>query len=71
MDKILGLDLDKAADSVKIDHKLQKEVEELILKRNEARQNKDFKAADNIRDILAEKGIVIKDTPQGTVWSLL
>lgn len=44
------------------------EIEEWIQKRQEARKRKDFAEADRIRDELLSRGIVIKDTPQGTVW---
>ncbi|MDR1574354.1 MAG: cysteine--tRNA ligase [Clostridiales Family XIII bacterium] len=37
----------------------------LVAERERARQSKDFARADEIRDILKEKGIVLKDTPQG------
>lgn len=48
---------------------LDEEVEALILERTEARKNKDFKKADEIRDKLKEMGIVLEDTPQGVKWS--
>ncbi len=48
---------------------LDSEVEALIEKRTEARKNKDFKTADEIRDRLKEMGIVLEDTPQGVKWS--
>ena len=44
------------------------EVEALIAKRNEARANKDWAAADGYRDQLKEMGITIEDGPQGTTW---
>jgi cysteinyl-tRNA synthetase len=44
------------------------EIEALITKRNEARKNKDFKTADQVRDHLLSKGIVLEDTAQGTLW---
>jgi cysteinyl-tRNA synthetase len=44
------------------------EIERLIKERNEARERKDFKRADEIRDGLKEKGIILEDTPKGTVW---
>ncbi|MFZ2088756.1 MAG: cysteine--tRNA ligase, partial [Desulfobaccales bacterium] len=44
------------------------EIEELINRRTEARKNKDFAAADKIRDDLAGMGILLEDKPQGTVW---
>ncbi len=48
---------------------LDSEIEELIEKRTEARKNKDFKTADEIRDRLKEMGIILEDTPQGVKWS--
>ena len=45
-----------------------KHIEDLINQRNEARKNKDFKTADEIRDKLTELGIEIEDTPNGTIW---
>ncbi len=48
---------------------LDSEIEQLIEKRTEARKNKDFKTADEIRDKLKEMGIVLEDTPQGVKWS--
>lgn len=47
---------------------IDSEVEKLIEKRNVARKNKDFKTSDFIRDQLLEKGIVLEDKPQGTIW---
>ena len=48
---------------------LDSEIEELIEKRTEARKNKDFKTADEIRDKLKAMGIILEDTPQGVKWS--
>ena len=47
---------------------LDKRIEELISKRQEARKNRDFKTADEIRDALAAEGIILEDTPQGVKW---
>ncbi|WP_297817969.1 cysteine--tRNA ligase [uncultured Lactobacillus sp.] len=44
------------------------EIEELINKRNLARQNKDWATSDQLRDQLKNMGIVIEDTAQGTRW---
>jgi cysteinyl-tRNA synthetase len=44
------------------------EIEALIAKRNEARANKDWAAADGYRDQLSAMGITIEDGPQGTTW---
>lgn len=43
-------------------------IDEKIAARNEARKSKDWAAADAIRDELLEKGIMIKDGPEGTTW---
>ena len=43
-------------------------IESLIAERQEARKAKDFKKADAIRDELAQKGILLEDTPQGVRW---
>lgn len=48
---------------------LDAQIEDLIAKRQEARKNKDFAKADEIRDILLEKGIVLKDTREGVKWT--
>jgi cysteinyl-tRNA synthetase len=45
------------------------EIEGLIKERELARAAKNFKRADEIRKQLEEKGIVLKDTPQGTEWT--
>jgi len=50
------------------DVELTPEVAELLAKREEARKRKDFAAADSIRKQLLANGIVVEDTPSGTVW---
>lgn len=47
---------------------LDEEIENLIAERVEARQTKNWKRADEIRDLLAEKNIILEDTPQGMRW---
>jgi cysteinyl-tRNA synthetase len=47
---------------------LEADVEELISQRQQARKDKNWKEADNIRDKLKEMGIVLEDTPQGIKW---
>ena len=42
----------------------------LIEKRKEAKKNKDFELADSIRNELLEKGIIIKDTREGTTYEI-
>jgi cysteinyl-tRNA synthetase len=45
-------------------------MEQLLLNRQEARDSRDFAAADRIRDNFAAAGITIEDTPTGAHWSL-
>ena len=52
----------------KNDDILDKDIEELIQKRADAKKNKDFKLADDIRQALLDKGIILEDTRQGTKW---
>jgi cysteinyl-tRNA synthetase len=47
---------------------LDNEVEQLIEERIEARKNKDFSRADEIRNLLTQQGILLEDTPQGLRW---
>ncbi|MFF2879294.1 cysteine--tRNA ligase [Gottfriedia sp. NPDC057991] len=47
---------------------LDDEIEALIQKRTDARKNRDFALADQIRDQLKEMNIIIEDTPQGIRW---
>ena len=44
------------------------EIEALIVKRTEAKKNKDWATADAIRDELKAKGVVLEDSPSGTTW---
>ncbi len=44
-------------------------INEMIEKRAQAKKDKDFALADQIRDELLEKGIVLEDTREGTKWS--
>ena len=61
---VLGLLYRRTQDS------LDAEVEALIAQRAEARKNKDWAAADRIRDELKARHIVLEDTPQGVKWRL-
>ncbi len=47
----------------------KQQLNELIERRNRARKEKEWQLADSIRDELSQKGIILKDTPAGTVWS--
>jgi cysteinyl-tRNA synthetase len=43
-------------------------IEKLVEERNQARKNKNFARGDEIRDMLLEEGIILKDSPEGTKW---
>ena len=72
-DKVLSLGLLDAADNSgdAVDEELSKMVESLIAERNAARKEKNFARADEIRQELLDKGIEIKDTREGTTWSVI
>lgn len=66
MDKILALGIaDMQAETLDVD---ESEIQSLIDQRAQAKKDRDFATADAIRDKLAEMGIAIKDTPEGTTW---
>ncbi len=71
-DKVLGLRLDIPREDYekKAAGMDTAEIESLIVQRTEARKAKNWAESDRIRDVLADKGIVIKDSPQGTTWTL-
>jgi cysteinyl-tRNA synthetase len=50
------------------DDALDAEIEALIAARTDARKRRDFGESDRIRDLLASRGIVLEDTPQGVRW---
>lgn len=59
---VLGLILEQEEDL------LDSEIDALIEERTEARRARNFSRSDEIRDLLAAKGIVLEDTPQGVRW---
>ena len=69
-DSVLSLDLLKR-EVANIDSGLKAYIDEMIEKRNEYKKQKDFENADNIRDELKKKGIIIKDTREGTVYEII
>jgi cysteinyl-tRNA synthetase len=60
---VLGLVLEEETTEL-----LDEEVEALIENRNQARKEKNFALADQIRDQLKEQNIILEDTPQGVRW---
>ena len=68
-DKVLSLDLIKKEEE--LDEELLNYINESIEKRKQAKLNKDYELADSIRKELLEKGIVLKDTREGTTYEVL
>ena len=66
--RVLGILEDNAYK--KVSDELGEEVEKLIKERSKAKENKNFELADEIRNKIEEKGIEIKDTPDGTSWKV-
>jgi len=62
-DSVLGLNLDKAEKK-----ELTQEEKQLIEDRETARAEKDFTKADELRDKLKQKGIILEDTKEGVRW---
>ena len=75
-DQVLSLDLLAAGERAsqpageEVPPELAARIEALLERRAQARQAKDWPAADAIRDELAALHVVVKDTPQGAQWHL-
>ena len=67
-DKVLSLNLTN--NEKEIDNDLKNYIMTKIEERNMAKQNKDYALADSIREELLNKGIVIKDTREGTIFEV-
>jgi len=73
MDKVLALGLQEAVyggteGKNSETEAFSREIVELIIKRTEAEKAKDFTTADNIRQSLKERSIILEDGPGGTTW---
>ena len=69
-DEVLSLDL-LVEETNEIDEDLKNYIEEMIEKRNNYKKEKNFEMADKIREELKEKGIMIQDTRNGTVYEII
>jgi cysteine--tRNA ligase len=67
-DKVLSLDLFKEKE---IDKELVKYIEEKIEERNKAKIEKNYQLADEIREELKEKNIILKDTKEKTLYEIV
>ena len=71
-DYVLSLNLTdgEVGANISVDSDLEAYVNEMIEKRAAAKKERDFATADGIRDELAAKGIILKDTRQGTTYEI-
>jgi len=65
---VLGLIAEEEAESQ--DDLSSKLIETLLELRKQAKENKDYQTADNIRNQLAEIGVILKDTKDGVEWDI-
>ncbi len=65
-DKVLSLNL-TVKEKKEIDENY---INDMIAKRNKAKENKDYALADSIREELLTKGIILKDTRTGTIYEI-
>ena len=63
-DEVLGLNIKEYKKQENI---LPDEIKDLVNKRNEARKEKNWSESDRIRDLLMEKGYIVKDSKEGTI----
>ncbi len=69
--RILSIDFESTSGPVSAREEggiCDKDIEDLIATRNEARKNKDFAKSDEIRDRLQEMNVVLEDRKEGTIW---
>ena len=69
-DSVLSLDL-LVEENTSIDLDLKNYINDMIEKRNGYKKEKNFSEADRIRDELKSKGILIKDTREGTLYEIV
>ena len=67
-DKVLGLEL--TVQNINTNEIDEEYIKSKIEERNEAKKNKNYELADSIRNELLEKGIVLKDTREGTTYEI-
>ena len=74
-DKVLSLDLLAHAEKKRVHEQESKElsgeeaeIEAMLAERTQAKKDKNWARADEIRNILKDRGIIVEDTPQGPKW---
>ena len=72
---VLGLNFEKEVSGVSKNLETRteitkEEIEKLVAERETARKSRDYKKADEIRIYLQNKGIILEDRKEGTIWEL-
>lgn len=62
-DKVLSIDIDRNVEEETLE--LPSDISEILEERKIARENKDFEKSDKLRDLLKEKGYIVKDSKDG------
>jgi cysteinyl-tRNA synthetase len=70
-DSVFGVLALRDGEGAAVDDDLAIWVEAMIVERKTSRAARDFARADQIREELLERGIVLEDTAKGTRWKLL
>ncbi|MFH0927076.1 MAG: cysteine--tRNA ligase [Candidatus Micrarchaeota archaeon] len=63
--EIFGIEISGEKEGDKMD---ERKIKELIEERENARQNRDFKRSDEMRKLLAGKGVLVEDSKDGVKW---
>lgn len=64
-DEVLSIDIDKDVKEKNEEIELPDDIKEILEKRKQARDGKDYSESDRLRDILKEKGYIVKDSKEG------
>jgi len=70
IEKILGFGVKNPFEYFQfgVDEKTKEQIDTLIVQRNEAKKEKNFKTSDKLRDEILAFGVTLMDTPAGTFW---
>jgi len=71
MDRVLGVLALADREGGEVSDQFRHWIEERLVERARARENRDYARADAIRDELASSGVEIEDTPAGSRWKLV
>ncbi|MDY0117858.1 MAG: cysteine--tRNA ligase, partial [Sulfurimonadaceae bacterium] len=73
IEKVLGFGIKNPFEyfQLGVDIPTKEKIFDLIVLRDKAKQEKDFKGADALRDAILALGVSIMDTPEGTFWERL